>query len=961
MTSHRIHQILAASVFVYGVVLYGLTASPSASLWDAGEFIASAVGLQVMHPPGAPIYMLLGRLFSLFAPSGYEGFAVNMISVLSSAGTIALLYLIVVRLVREWQPAAGERAAWQDAAAMGGGLIGALAFSVTDSFWFNATEAEVYALSMLCTALATWLGLRWTDRAHEEYVRTGVAFGSDSSRYLILIGLVFGFAIGVHLMALLTFFVIAILVYFAFYDEEEHGFGRLAIGLGVTAVISAVLFAFIYPGVVITLPTLLGASGLPYGVFLALLVALVAGLLYVTHQQGLTSKAWRLANIGMLMLTAVLAGYSSYAIIPIRSAADPAIDLNDPESAEALVPYLAREQYGDTPLLRGRNYDQRTGRIDMDANELFPRRHSFQPNHERLYAQYDSDADYFWNYQLGHMYWRYFGWNYVGRASDEQGSPTILTASSAATDAYFYATPSERASRNAYWALPLLLGLFGIAVHALRDWRRFLAILALFVATGIGLVVYLNEIPITPRERDYIYVASYFAFALWIGIGATGLIGKLGEWMAGRGSAGGATIGTQAALGVVLFLAVPAHMLVQNYDDHDRSGNTFAPDFAHNLLNSLEPNAILFTEGDNDTYPLWYLQEVEGVRQDVRVVCLSLLNTPWYAKQLKNQQQHTSAPLPFSFTDAQLEAAQVRQWQPQEIGLPIPAGSFDAEDIGLAPGEAMPTTLSWRLEGRPWGQDMSILYYVDQMILDILATNAQNGWERPVYFASTTASASQMNLQPFFQREGLAQRLTPMRHDEPRGRVALGPMAKRLAEFQFGNLNNPDVYFAADARGMAGFHLRETFAMAIEAAIEAGDDAQARAWLDRIMAEMPPGIIELDVYNALPLARAHAALGMEAEGIALLREHVEPRALHSLGLATTMQQQQQAAYGVQQLQLAYLSSAAFDEAAALSDRLADLLGDEDYRMSAEDLRQVYERQFAPRAAPEAAPVPGGGE
>jgi hypothetical protein len=323
-----------------------------------------------------------------------------------------------------------------------------------------------------------------------------------------------------------------------------------------------------------------------------------------------------------------------------------------------------------------------------------------------------------------------------------------------------------------YYALPLLLGLFGLFFHVRRDWRRALAVAALFLVTGAGLVVYLNEIPATPRERDYIYVASFFAFSLWIGIGAAGVVGAVAK--AVERVKGSLVRPATVATGLLLLVVVPLWMVIQNYDDHDRTGNQLAHDFAYNLLMSVEQDAVLFTGGDNDTYPLWYLQEVEGVRRDVRVVCLSLLQTPWYMKQLKNQWNREAAPVPSSLSDEQVDAIQPRAWQPQELSLPVDPEQLVAQNemrLSVEDTSGFEHPMRWRLQGRSYSDDFNVLYPIDQYMLDILLTNARQGWQRPMYFAATSGPADQLDLQPYFQREGLAYRVVPIRHDEPGGRV----------------------------------------------------------------------------------------------------------------------------------------------------------------------------------------------
>ena len=522
MNWKRTEKLLAAIVFVYSLVIYLLTVAPATSFWDSGEFIAIANRLQVSHPPGAPFYMLIGRLFSMFVPTAYIALAVNLVSVLASALTVLMLHLIIVRLIREWQ---GHPFTWNPIdriVALAGGAIGACTFAVTDSFWFNAVEAEVYALSMLFTAAVVYLILRWREEAalEEERLNSGQhRFGLATNRYLILISYLFGLAIGVHLLNLLAIFFIALIVFYIEFEKDDWSSSQRFWGLVATGAVSSAAFLIVYPGIVQVLPGILGDSPAPalltIGTF-----ALIGFGVYWTHRQGMQAM-----NLVMLCLTVVMIGYSSYTLIFIRSAANPPIDENDPETVEGIVSYLKREQYGNTPVLKGFTYDNALGTVDSrdGRQKYFPRRYSPDPNHMRVYSQYNSDSEFFWQYQIGHMYLRYFMWNFVGRASDVQDAPAITGFSERESEQYYYQTPSERASRNAYYGLPLLLGLIGAAFHFMKDWRRAFAVLVLFLITGIGIIFYLNQTPFQPRERDYAYAGSFYAFSIWIGMGVAGI------------------------------------------------------------------------------------------------------------------------------------------------------------------------------------------------------------------------------------------------------------------------------------------------------------------------------------------------------------------------------------------------------------------------------------------------------
>ncbi|RMH64197.1 MAG: DUF2723 domain-containing protein [Bacteroidetes bacterium] len=940
-------RLVAAAVFVYALVLYVLTVAPTASFWDSGEFIASVYGLEVMHPPGAPFYMLVGRFFSMFVPPPYVALAVNLISVLASALTVLLTHLIIVQLVQAWQDEAEARSTGGRLTALAGGVIGALTFAATDSFWFNAVEAEVYALSMFFTAIVVWLIMRWSIHAREEEARLiggRHPFSLAANRYLILIAYLFGLAIGVHLLNLLAIFFIALIIFYTEFERPNWTNRQRFWGLVLTGVGAVIAFLLIYPGIIQWLPTLAGNSGAPFLFFLAVIALVTFGVWY-TQRQGMQA-----ANLVMLCITMVLVGYSTYALIFIRSAADPPIDLNDPETPEAFVSFLKREQYGQTPLLKGYTYDDQTGRIDERREVFFPRRWSPDPNHLRVYRQYTSDWDFFLGYQVGHMYVRYFLWNFAGRSSDLQDAPAITGIRFLDPEVdLLLQTPSEQASRNVYYALPLLLGLIGAAFHFIRDWRRAFAVFILFFVTGIGIVLYLNQPPLQPRERDYSYVASFFAFSLWVGIGAAGILQLVRDALPDR-MASAARNGVLLALAGVLLLAVPVWMMAENYFDHDRSGRYVAPEYAYNMLMSLEENAILFTNGDNDTYPLWYLQAVENVRPDVRVVNLSLLNTPWYIKQLRDQWAHESAPLPISLSDDQIDNLAPQAWQPREVSLPVEQPEVLAENEVFVPRSdtaRIQSPMTWTLRGRPLNSEVNALYVADLAVYDILRTNARQGWTRPIYFAVTVSSDGQLDLQDYFQLEGQAFRVVPIRHNESMGRIVPGVSDARLDRFKFTNLANPDVYFDENIRRLLD-NYRRIYARTAQGLIDQGHTARAATLLDTLMAQMPLRTIPADESTLLPLAMAYQTLGDQDQVLALMQA-MEPVVLHRFTAARSQRELEYASQVIQFIRATYLEAGAYEQAAAFSDRLADALGDDSLRQSAEDLRRQYEQALPPAA------------
>lgn len=841
--NHRKRNIFfAVFSFLYAFVIYSLTVAPTTSFWDPAEYIAIAHTLQIAHPPGSPFFAIVGRLVSMFMPTEYVALSINMISVTASAFTIMLLYLIIVRLIEEWRGPADKMDFMDQVGLYGGGLFGALVFTVSHTQWFNAVEAEMYAISMCLTALVVWLSLKWSANHDQPY----------AERWLIVIAYLFGIGIGVHLLNLLALFFVAMIIY---YKKVEFSISSFLIMTG----ISILGFFTVYPVTVIWLPDIAGQIGsYTYGLigpitFVILVIAAIGYGVYYTHKH-----SHRIANLVMLALTMIMIGYSSYALIIIRSQAEPPIDENDPSTVEDFVSYLSRDQYGQSPLLTGNTYDNSIGAIDREEEVLFPRRHSAQPQHMQYYSQFDSDLSYFLNYQINHMYVRYFNWNFIGREADIQ-------------DTGWYAGFSEtrhvnNPANSGYFYLPLLIGLFGFLYHFRNDWKRGFSILALFILTGLAIIFYLNQTPYEPRERDYAYVGSFFAFSIWIGLGATGIVEIIKD-----------TIGKSkpvvfASLGV-MFLAVPGWMLTENWHSHDRSERYVARDYAYNLLNSLEENAIVFTNGDNDTFPLWYIQEVEGVRTDVRVVNLSLLNTDWYIKQLRDRTTHESLPLPITLTDEEIDqmTSQLELHQPEQVTIPIDKNLLNSvfeadpsqledstnqfyqqgglpEDVQLTsvlynqlqmaepfslPVEELDDEVSWYLEGRSAGRDGAgnerfYLQTQDKMILHMLR---ENKWLRPVYFANTVSNSGQLGLEDYFQFEGKAFRVVPKKRDSgPFGYVDPDVHAQRLENFRFENWDSPDVYFDENIRRMLG-NYRYSFSQLADAYMERGDSTNAAKWL----------------------------------------------------------------------------------------------------------------------------------
>jgi len=879
-THKKTNQILAFVAFLFSFILYVITISPTASFWDPGEFIAVANQLQVTHPPGAPVFLLIGRIFSMFASPENVAYWVNMVSAFASAFTIMFLYLIVVRLIIEIKGNPESLDTFGKVGMYGAGIIAAITFAVSDTFWFNAVEAEVYALSMFFTSIVVWLAMKWSEHHNEE----------GNERWLVLIAYMFGLALGVHLLNVLCLFFVALIVYF---KKTEFKWSTFI----ATGTVSMIGFGLIYPFTVTQLATITGSieKSTSYLIspitFLILVFVAVFALIYYTHKKG-----YKIANLIAVSYAMILIGYASYALVFIRSIADPPIDENDPETIESFISYIKREQYGNTPILTGSTYDNQKRSIDRSKEVLFPRRYSQEPRHLQKYAEYNSDLDYFMNYQINHMYIRYFNWNFVGRESDIQDT---------GWDAGFSESRyKDNPANNNYFFLPFLLGLLGMLFHFKNDWKRAFAVTILFIVTGLAIIIYLNQYPYQPRERDYAYVGSFFAFAIWIGIGFTALLDAL------KSATEKVPSLNYAVFGITL-LVVPGNMLYQNFDDHSRRNNYVAPDYAYNLLNSVAPYGILFTNGDNDTFPLWYLQEVEGVRTDVRIVCLSLLNTPWYINQLKNQWSHESPPVQFTYTDEQIKNIESKFnfnkpsdfYEPKTLSFPVDkellkntfyTGNIDTDKLEQArkeknlnfivksdkiafpmPVDSLDDSMQFYYEGNMLSQDRegNKYYYTrvqDDMILDMIKANI---WQRPIYFAITVSRDGQLNMQNYFYLEGQAYRVIPKKHSGGgNGKVLTDVHGERMDTFRFREVNNPNVYFDENIRRMMETY-RELVNSQVSALLAENDTTSAFEWLKKGESKVPfNDNLIYDVTSLVRYAYRYALTGAKEDAIRLVEQ-----------------------------------------------------------------------------------------
>jgi len=942
----QLNNIVGWLTFLVAATTYLLTIEPTASFWDCGEFITTSFKLEVGHPPGAPLFMIMGRFFNLFASSPSKvAIMVNAMSGLASAFTILFLFWTITHLAKKLIKADGEYTMGQTIAILGSGVVGALAYTFSDTFWFSAVEGEVYASSSLFTAMVFWAILKWENEADEPH----------ANRWIVLIAYLMGLSIGIHLLNLLAIPAIVFVYYFRKYKATRNG---ILLSLFISLVILGVVMYGIIPGV-ITIATwfeliFVNGLGLPFNsgavIYAIILVgALVYGILYTIR------KKLILWNTVLISIVVILIGYSSFAMIVIRSSANPPMDQNNPDNVFALLGYLNREQYGDRPLIYGQYYStpldkyvddkpyyiEKNGKYvvaDMRQKPvynsslctIFPRMYSREEGHIEQYKQWagitgrkvevaDEEGQtktiviptfgenlvFFWRYQVNQMYFRYFMWNFSGRQNDIQSQGEI-TNGNWITGINFLDSqrlgdqsklPQEfknNKARNKYYLLPFILGIVGIifmynrGVQGKKDlWTVFL----LFFMTGLAIVIYLNQAPLQPRERDYAYAGSFYAFTIWIGIGVLALYEGLKKYVPDTISAG-------VASGLALLL-VPTIMAAENWDDHDRSNRYTARDFGANYLNTCAPNAIIFTNGDNDTFPLWYNQEVEGVRNDLRVCNLSYFQTDWYIDQMKSK-AYQSEPLPITFNHDQyvqgkrdvvylMEDPRMKGAVELKKALDFVKDDDPRTKLEQADGAAyIPSKKLFLVVDKAavirnkavdpadydkivdtLKIDLSSKHYITKDELMVLDMIANNNWERPIYFAITIGRDKYINLQDYFQLEGLAYRLVPIKTPSDGG-LNIGRVNTRLMypnvmnTFKWGNMNDPKVYIDENNARMM-MNIRNTFDRLAETLVAEGQNDKAIKVLDRCNELIPNKIVAYN-YFSIMMAETYFKAGQPAKG-----------------------------------------------------------------------------------------------
>ncbi|MFI3293707.1 MAG: DUF2723 domain-containing protein [Rikenellaceae bacterium] len=971
------NNITGWAVFTIATVVYLLTMEPSSSLWDCGEFIATSYKLEVGHPPGAPLFMIMARIATMFAPSThYVPHMVNAMNCIASGFTILFLFWTISHLVRRMMSSSGrefnETSQW---VSIGAAAIGALSYTFTDTFWFSAVEGEVYALSSMFTALVVWLMLKWEDEADEPH----------SSRWIILIAYLMGLSIGVHILNLLT--IPALVFIFYFRKWENITFKGIVIAFLAAGAILLFINAFvlsysIYVGAMIDL-WFVNSLGLPVNSGMVLYsLALIGGLGYAsfwTHKKG-----YLLLNIITLSLTMLFVGYSSYASVTIRAAANPPMNSNNPNNPHALLSLLNRDQYGARPLISGASYaapvtdyvKKDLFYLDEDGKykktesfvgyvypdefvKLFPRmwdsrkgesgykpwaayRKKFEPARDArgelmrdnsgktimrevfdfgrpvnyqgqqiMEPTFGENVNFFFNYQLNYMFWRYFLWNFVGRQSDMQASDATIAngnwMSGIKAIDQAYIGPQENLpreiennkGRNRYYFLPFLFGLIGLLYQLNKDTKNFSIVMLLFIMMGIALVVYFNTSPSEPRERDYVFAGAFYAFSIWIGLGMVGLWALLSKVIKGRG-------GVIAA--VVLSMSVPAILAAENWDDHDRSHRTMARDIGWNYLHTTLPNSIILNYGDNDTFPLWFNQEVDGVRTDVKIMNTSYLGGEWYIDQMKIKSNEAD-PVPFSlpkskytFTNDMIPVnARVDRAIELKEAIDFIASDDPRTQVKLADGSmtdyipsrklALPVNKENALaSGIVTEKDAHLMVdtiYFDlpgstiskseMMILDLLANF---DWKRPIFFTQVYILHS-LGLLDYLQYDGYAYRFvpikTPVSSSWSIGRIDPDYATDLLLnKFRYGNINDPRVY----ADNFTQYNLnaskaREGFARVAFAHIEAGNIEKGVELLDAGLEYFPTWQLRFSPANTAPLIEGYYQAKEYEKGDALLREYAQ--------------------------------------------------------------------------------------
>lgn len=903
MNFKRINNVTGWLVCLIACTVYIMTMEATGSFWDCGEFVSSCYKLQIPHPPGAPLFVLIGRIFTIPFDPKHAATGVNLMSALASGFTILFLFWTITHYARKLVvKGTGEITGQQTFLIMAAGAVGALAYTFSDSFWYSAVEGEVYALSSFFTAVVFWAMVKWEQAVDAELQQGIKGHFTGADRWIILIFYLMGLSIGVHLLNLLTIPAIVLIYYFKRYKATTRGtILAFLIGIAITGLVQKAVIVWSIKGAGEFDIWFVNSLNLPFFSGFAFFFVLVGALVYFGIRLA-NRRNWNFLKLGLWSFAFMLMGYSTYFTTLVRSNADPAVDMYNVDNPVNLVGYLSREQYGDWPILYGQDFTAQPTDIDVketyikangkyeksgrkveytyDAADkhLFPRMwdQSNDQGHADYYASFagiskdrqgnyeraptmGENISYFWQYQINWMYFRYFMWNFAGKQNDIQGvSLGNVRDGNWKTGIGFFDdmrlgdqskmpdSMKHNKANNKLFMLPLILGIMGFVFQFINSKKDTLVVSLLFFFTGLAIVVYLNQAGNQPRERDYAYVGSFYAFAIWIGLGVLMVKDLLTNLTKNSKIAGIVAAG-------ICTLAVPVLMASQEWDDHDRSKKVLARDLATDYLESCAPNAIVITFGDNDTYPLWYAQEVEGVRRDLRIINASLLGTDWYINQLRYK-LNQSDPIDPIWTPSQIEGAK------RDYIVNAPLSGVDANGymdlykmmkeyagsdeqnkmVPLQGGEfanCYPTRFVTvpvdqavvRQNGTVNASDTGIvselrfeipkrtLYKNDAAILNIIAANK---WKRPIYF---TSPYDNLGFGRYLRMDGLTYRLVPIENKFVREMTAVNDERVKdvmMNKFVFGNANVPGVYFDEENRR----HLNSIRGAYAQAAISLAND-----------------------------------------------------------------------------------------------------------------------------------------
>lgn len=949
MNFKRINNITGWAVGIIACAVYLMTMEATGSLWDCGEFASSAYKLQIPHPPGAPLFVLIGRIFMIPFDPQHAATGINSMSALASGFTILFLFWTITHFARKIvQKDESELTLNNIIAIMGAGIVGALAYTFSDSFWYSAVEGEVYALSSFFTAIVFWAMVKWEQAVTEEQEQGIQGHFTKADRWIILIFYLMGLSIGVHLLNLLTIPAIVIIYYFKRYNSTPLGtFLAFLIGCIITGLVQKAVIQWSIKGAGNMDILFVNDFGLPFFSGFAFFFMLLGVLIFFGLRIA-DNKNWNFLKLGLWSFAFMLLGYSTYFTTMVRSSADPSVDMFNVDNPASLVGYVSREQYGDWPILYGQDftaqiqdavttptyikskdkYEKNGRKVEYvyapEEKHFFPRMwdQSNDQGHADYYASWinsvhpddpieksqdgngwnrsptmSENIGFFFDYQISWMYWRYFMWNFAGKQNDIQGTNmSNVRDGNWKTGIGFYDnlrlgnqdripdSIKNNKANNKLYMLPFILGILGLLYQIKKDNKDALVTGLLFFFTGIAICLYLNQAGNQPRERDYAYVGSFYAFAIWIGLGVLYVRELLGSLLKNKQISG--IIATTVCL-----LAVPMLMASQEWDDHDRSQKTMARDLAKDYLESCPKNAILISFGDNDTYPLWYAQEVEGIRPDIRVINSSLLGTDWYINQLRYK-VNESDPIDPIWSASQIEGSNrdVIRYNPNMPGA-VPdqymdlytmmkdyAGSENPERASFSEGGdteyyfpskkvSVPVDSSLVYSNNTVSANDKIvsqlkfdinkqyLYKNDAAILNIIASNK---WKRPICF---TSPYGELGFDKYLRQDGMTYRLVPV---ENGGVNRDWTFDKMMNKFAFGSCEKKGVYFDEENRRHLN-SIRLAYAQAAGSLADAGRNEEAKKMLHKcdsmmLQENFPYGMVSrFQQHNQISLQMLYSA------------------------------------------------------------------------------------------------------